>query len=181
VEARLTDLTCDTPVPLDARPREAIVAHPPADRVPPRSELLDRIDRYLRAAGVSEAAQLSRLTAATARDLVAQGTGPEPAWAEIIAAVDRSLADDLSAEYGHATAPRARGRVALALAGTVPEEAGDVFADDWGTPPRRARPMRPQDLSLWRPSADRLLRVRLSRPAQGLVACLCWLLVLFVP
>jgi hypothetical protein len=41
--------------------------------------------------------------------------------------------------------------------------------------------MRAQDLSQWRPSADGLLRLQVSRPVQGLVACLCWLAVIIVP
>lgn len=103
----------------------------------------------------------------------------ELTWAEIVAAVDRSLATAFSADGK--TLPRARGRVALGLAAAAADNGVTVSGPDWGTPPRQPRAMRPQDLSLWRPSAGWLLRLRLSRPAQGLAACLCWLAVLFVP
>jgi len=182
VEARLTDLTCDTSVHPDAALRQAIAIEPPAEAAPPQGELLARIDRYLRTAGAADATQRSRLTVATARDLLAQGTGAEPAWAEIIAAVDRSLAAELAGDAGDDAPPRSRGRVALGLAGAVPAGSdAAIFGNAWGTPPRRPYPMRAQDLALWRPSAERLQWLQLSRPVQGLAACLCWLAVLMVP
>ena len=184
MEARLTDLLCGTPVHSGAGVRDAISIQPriavePASGEQPHSRLLVSIDRYLRAAGASEPALRGRLMAATARDLLAQGVIADPAWAEIVAAIDRSLAAELAVDGK--TLPRARGRVALGLSGGAADGSAAVSGPDWGAPPRRPSAMPAQDLSLWRPSAGWLLRLQLSRPAQGLAACLCWLAVLFVP
>ncbi|HEY9538218.1 MAG TPA: hypothetical protein VIS03_11570 [Kiloniellaceae bacterium] len=181
----MTDLLCDAPVHSSAGACDAIAMHPAAihpanDKVAPQTRLLIRIDRYLRAAGATNPALRGRLMAATARDLLARGMIAEPAWAEIVAAIDRSLAEELATEGK--TLPRARGRVALGLAGAAAPASGpDLSGPDWGTPPRRASAMPAQDLSLWRPSAGWLLHLQLSRRAQGLAACLCWLAVLIVP
>lgn len=179
MEARLTDLLCDTPVHSGAGGRDPIAMQLPVESEAPHSRLLIHIDRYLRAAGAADAALRGRVMAATARDLLAQGLIAGPTWAEIVAAIDRSLAAELSAEGK--TLPRARGRIALGISGGTAEGSAAVSGPDWGTPPRRQSAMPPQDLSLWRPSAGWLLRLQLSRPAQGLAACLCWLAVLFVP
>ena len=48
------------------------------------------------AALAKDPALRGRLMAATARDLLAQGQIANPAWAEIIAAIDRSLAAELA-------------------------------------------------------------------------------------
>lgn len=189
MEARLTELLSDTAVARRAGLREPGVAHSPAadrlpagradDRTAPQTRLLISIDRYLRAAGAKDPALRGRLMAATARDLLAQGQIADPSWAEIIAAIDRSLASELAPEGK--TLPRARGRVALGLGGGSPAASDAVSGPDWGTPPRRLQAMQPQDLSLWRPRADALLRLRVSRSTQALTSCLCWLAVLLVP
>src|SRR3546814_13804240 len=95
-----------------------------------------------------------------------------PAWAEIVAAIDRSLAEELATEGK--TLPRARGRVALGLAGAAAPASGpDLSGPDWGTPPRRASALPAQALSPWRPRAGWLLHLQLSRQAQALAASLC--------
>lgn len=177
MEARLTGLSCDTPVLSNEGARDAIPLPSPLDADPPQSRLLAGIDRYLRAAGAADPALRGRLAAATARDLLARGVVADLTWAEIVAAADRSLADEFSLDGR--TLPR--GRVALGLATAAAVSGPDFSGRDWGTPPRQPRAMRPEDLSRWRPSAHWLLHIRLSRPAQGLAACLCWLAVLFVP
>lgn len=179
MEARLTDLLGDTPVHSGAGVRNAIAVQLPVDNEPPHSRLLVSIDRYLRAAGAADPALRGRLMAATARDLLARGVIAAPAWAEIVAAIDRSLAAEYAADGK--TLPRARGRVALGLGGGAADGTCTVSGPDWGTPPRRQSAMPAQDLSAWRPSAGWLLRLQLSRPAQGLAACLCWLAIFLVP
>ena len=184
MEARLTDLLFGTPAHSGAEVRDAISIQPwivlePSHSEQPHSRLLVRIDRYLRAAGATDPALRGRLMAATARDLLAQGVIAGPTWAEIVAAIDRSLAVEFAADGK--TLPRARGRVALGLGGGAADVGAAVSGPDWGTPPRRPTAMPACDLSRWRPSARWLLRLQLSRPAQGLAACLCWLAVLFVP
>lgn len=180
MEARLTELLSDTAGARRTGPRETIATPSlAADRSAPQTRLLISIDRYLRAAGAKDPALRGRLMAATARDLLAQGQIADPAWAEIVAAIDRSLAAELATEGK--TLPRARGRVALGLGGGAPEASAAVSGPDWGTPPRRHIAMQPQDLSLLRPRADAVLRLRLSRSTQALAACLCWLAVLVVP
>ena len=178
MEARLTDLSCKAPVQLGAGPHDPI-SQPVVDKEPPQTQLLIRIDRYLRAAGAADPALRGRLMAATARDLLAQGLIADPTWAEIVAAIDRSLAAELSTDGR--TLPRARGRLALVLGQGAPDGSFAISGPDWGTPPRRTTAMRGQDLSLWRPSYGWLRRLHLSRPAQALAACVCWLAVLFVP
>jgi hypothetical protein len=179
VEARLTDFSCETSVHPGARPHDTLTVQPAAEKDQPQTQLLVSIDRYLRAAGADEPALRGRLMAATARDLLAQGLIAGPAWAEIVAAIDRSLALELSTDGR--TLPRARGRIALRLGSGAPEGSFAISGPDWGTPPRRRSAMPAQDLSLWRPSLAGLLNLRLSRATQGLAACFCWLAVLFVP
>src|SRR5690606_1586204 len=153
VEPRVSELLSANSEASRSGSREPIAAPAPTgraiDRSAPQTRLLIRIDRYLRAAGAKDPALRGRLMAATARDLLAQGQIANPTWAEIIAAIDRSLATELAPEGK--TLPRARGRVALGLGAS---EA--VCGPDWGTPPRQHIPMPPQDLSLWRPSIDAL-------------------------
>jgi hypothetical protein len=178
VEARLTDLSCEAPVHPGAGSRDPIAVQLTVDNEPPHSRLLTKIDRYLRAAGAEEPALRGRLLAATARDLLAKGLIAQPDWAKIVAAIDRSLAEELATDGK--TLPRARGRVALGLS-KVARGSAAISGPDWGTPPRRHEPMPPQNLALWRPTIDGLRHLQLSRPAQGLAAALCWLAVLFVP
>lgn len=182
MEARLTDL-----------PYKPQVVESPNVSVP-QSELVARIDRYFRAAGVEDDTCRSRLIAATARDLLARGSTGKLSWAEIIAAVDRLLADELALEGDGRDCTGARGRVALR---TLGDDALRVAADQAGhreapapplgrvalrgTPPRSRRVMRAQDLSLWRPSAAWLHRLQLSPAKQGLAASIGWLAVLFIP
>ncbi|MGF1628122.1 MAG: hypothetical protein ACFCUT_01490 [Kiloniellaceae bacterium] len=177
----MTDLSSEAPVPFDAGADDAIANQLLTQPEVRHSELVIRIDRYLRAAGASDTALLSRLTAATARDLLARGVSAEPAWAEIIAAVDRSLAGELSADGAGSALPTPRGRVALRLAVADRAAGARAVGAEWGTPPRQHRGMRAQNLSLWRPSAKSLLRLQVSRPLLGLAACLCWLAVVVVP
>ena len=110
MEARLTELLSDTAVSRRTGSRETVgLQSAAADRTAPQTRLLISIDRYLRAAGAKDPALRGRLMAATARDLLAQGQIADPAWAEIVAAIDRSLAAELATEGK--TLPRARGRV----------------------------------------------------------------------
>jgi hypothetical protein len=183
VEARLTNLSSEAPAVFETGAHDNTIAiQLPTEPETPQSVLVSRIERYLRAAGADHAALRSQLTAATARDLLARGVSAEPGWAEIVAAVDRSLAGTLFADGGSSALPTSRGRVALRLAATDPEAKTPAAAGaDWSAPARQRRGMRAQDLSQWRPSADGLLRLQVSRPVQGLVACLCWLAVIIVP
>ena len=182
MEARLTTLSSEAPTAIETGGHDAAIAiQLPIEPEMPQSALVSRIERYLRAAGADDAALRSRLTAATARDLLARGVSAEPGWAEIVAAVDRGLADALFAEGASSALPTSRGRVALRLAATDPETGSHAPGADWSAPARQRRGMRPQDLSLWCPSADGLLRLQVSRPVQGLTACLCWLAVIIVP
>lgn len=178
MEARLTDLFCEVSLHPAAGSRDVVLSQPPGDSEPPHSRLLMKVDRYLRAAGADEPALRGRLLAATARDLLAQGLIAQPDWAEIVAAVDRSLAEELAGDGR--TLPRARGRVALRLRAREREGFAAISGPDWGTPPRRREAMEPQDLSLWRPALPRLPRLPLSRPALGVAAGLCWLAVMFL-
>src|SRR5512138_1291714 len=111
-----------------------------------------RIDRYLRAAGANGATLRARLIATAASDLLDQGFTGEAEWAEIIAAIDRSLAVELSP--GGMALPQTRGRVVLAVAASQGEEArvatGSHCEPIWGVPPRRHQAMHVQDLSLSR-------------------------------
>jgi hypothetical protein len=177
----LTYPSSEAPILLEAGADKAIAIQLPVEEEqPPQSALVARIDRYLRAAGALDTARRSRLTAATARNLLALGVSAEPAWAEIVAAVDRALAGADSTEGSDKalmTSTTPHGRVALRLAPDADAGAGA----GWGTPPSRRSAMRPQDLSLWRPTAELLLGLRVSRPAQGLAACLCWIAILIVP
>jgi hypothetical protein len=180
VEARLTQPSSEAPILFEAGADKAIAIQLPVEEQPPQSALVARIDRYLRAAGALDTARRSRLTAATARNLLALGVSAEPAWAEIVAAVDRALAGTDSTEGSDkalTTSTTPHGRVALCLAPDADVGAGA----GWGAPPRRRSAMRLQDLSLWRPTAELLLGLRVSRPAQGLAACLCWIAILIVP
>ena len=162
MEARLTDLLGEAPVPVHpgAGSGDRLAIQRTVDNEPPHGRLLAKIDRYLRAAGAEEPSLRGRLMAAAARDLLSKGLIARADWAEIIAAIDRSLAEELAT--GGETLPR-------------------VSRPDWGAPPRRHQPMLPQDLARWRPTLDTLRRLHLSRPTQGLAAGLCWLAVLFVP
>ncbi len=153
-----------------------VVMRPPLPAEPTQWGLDARIDRYLRAAGTSDQALRRRLTAVVVHDLLSRGA--ETDWAKIVAAVDRCLASEFNMSAGSEAMPSSRGRVALVLAGTTTACVADVLGADWGTPPRRHRDLRPQDLSLWRPNADWLLRLRPSRSVRGIVACLCSLAVL---
>lgn len=187
MEARLTEIPQEARVHLEPDTGDQLSLHPgqgqaagSAESEQPLHGVTQRIDRYLRAAGAGDSALRARLTAAAARDLLAQGASAEPSWAEIIAAVDRSISSSGARDGGLSVMTSARGRVALQLHGdpaALPEE--------WGTPPRHRRVMQAQDLSLWQPSeamdADRLQRVTFSRKAQAFTACLCWLAVLIVP
>jgi hypothetical protein len=176
----LTQPSSEVPILFEAGADKAIAIQLPVEEQPPQSALVARIDRYLRAAGALDTARRSRLTAATARNLLALGVSAEPAWAEIVAAVDRALAGADSTEGSDkalTTSTTPHGRVALRLVPNANVGAGA----GWGTPPRRRSAMRPQDLSLWRPTAELLLGLRVSRPAQGLAACLCWVAILIVP
>jgi hypothetical protein len=178
----LTQPSSEVPILFEAGADKAIAIQLPVEEQPPQSALVARIDRYLRAAGALDTARRSRLTAATARNLLALGVSAEPAWAEIVAAVDRALAGADSTEGSDKaliTSTTPHGRVALSLAPDADVGAG--ASAGWGTPPRRRSAMRPQDLSLWRPTAELLLGLRVSRPAQGLAACLCWVAILIVP
>jgi hypothetical protein len=163
VEARLTD-TLSRPRIFEGLPIEML-----------QDGLAARIDRYLRATGALDAATRSRLGVATARDLWERNLGDEVSWAEIVAAVDRSLAAEFALDGISAETLGARGRVALGL-------ASDHVAAETGaaTPPRIHRQMHPQELSPWRPSFA-WRRLRLSRPTQGLAASLCWLAILTIP
>lgn len=164
MEARLTNTFC-RPAVFEGLPIEML-----------QDGLAARIDRYLRAAGALDAATRSRLGVAAARDLWARNFGDEVSWAEIVAAVDRSLAAEFTLEGPSAETLGARGRVALHL-------ASDHVAAGTGsaTPPRIHRQMYPQGLSPWRPSFASWRRLQLSRPAQGLAASLCWLAILIIP
>ena len=181
MEARLTDLLGEAPVPVHpgAGSGDRLAIQRTVDNEPPHGRLLAKIDRYLRAAGAEEPSLRGRLMAAAARDLLSKGLIARADWAEIIAAIDRSLAEELAT--GGETLPRARGRVALRLSGAAGHGSASVSRPDWGAPPRRHQPMLPQDLARWRPTLDTLRRLHLSRPTQGLAAGLCWLAVLFVP
>ena len=181
MEARLTEIPPEARVHLepDAGTRLFDRAEP-AEVEQPLHGVTQRIDLYLRAAGAEDPAQRGCLTAAAARDLLAQGASAEPSWAEIIAAVDRSISSGGARDGGLSVMTSARGRVALRLLGnpvSLPEE--------WGTPPRQRRTMQPQDLSPWRPregtGADRLQRLYVSRKVQAFAACLCWLAVIVIP
>ncbi|MGD1877681.1 MAG: hypothetical protein ACFB13_09300 [Kiloniellaceae bacterium] len=175
----------------DADPAPFPAQVPAQDLAPqkrPQSETTLRIDRYLQAAGAADTTRRSRLTAAAARDLLAQGA--TPSWAEIIAAVDRSLAGEFATACASAAPASARGRIALSLAEhPTPDTETAEMGNDWGTPPRHRQVMAAQDLSLWRPylrpsmhrGADRLRNVQVSRSAQSLAACLCWLAVVIIP
>lgn len=186
MEARLTDPICEASLQslkVDLGVEGQDITAAPAASSQPQSRLLARIDRYLLAAGAKEPALRARIAAAAARDLLAQGLSAEANWAEIVAAIDRSLATELSPEG--VSLPRARGRVALGLVGSLEGDRqlppASLCGPEWSTPPRRHQAMRGQDLSRWRPSLQRLLQIQLSRPAQGVAACLCWLAVLFIP
>lgn len=202
MEARLTDIPTDprmqiAPGTLDALSSDALAggaAFAPSETAgnatapakdQPHSAVTLRIDRYLQAAGAMDKARRSRVTAAAARDLLARGASAEPGWAEVIAAVDRSLAIEF-ATADAAAQTSARGRVALILAEQAAASGAAARMDrDWGTPTRHRLAMPAQDLTAWRPdmqrSADRLSRLRVSPVAQGVAACLSWLAVLFIP
>lgn len=146
--------------------------------------LSNRLNAYLRAAGVSDPERLRQLHAATRQLLAERGSGgpaasARPTWAEIIAAVDACLAAEISA--AGVGAQSARGRVALKQGSAAAAQA----EGQWGTPPRQRRRMRAQSLSLWRPQiqgeAAWLYRYQISRSTQSLAACLCWLAVLIIP
>ncbi len=184
MEARLTDILPEARVRFEAEAGDKPSLYPgqveTACRDLPLHGLTQRVDRYLRAAGAEDDALRSRLTAAAARDLLAQGASAEPSWAEIIAAVDRSISSGGARDGGLSVMTSARGRVALRLLG---DPAG--LPQEWGTPPRHRRAMPAQDLSLWHPreaiGAERLHQLHLSRKAQAFTACLCWLAVLIIP
>ncbi|MEQ9607171.1 MAG: hypothetical protein RLN99_05835, partial [Kiloniellaceae bacterium] len=169
-------------------PAAAPSAGPSKDQ--PHSAVALRIDRYLQAAGAMDKARRSRITAAAARDLLARGASAEPGWAEVIAAVDRSLAAEFTDAQMTAAQGSARGRVALVLAerAVSPGDATQM-GRDWGTPARRRLAMAAQDLTAWHPAlrpemerqAARLRRLQVSRSVQGLAACLSWLAVLIIP
>lgn len=189
MEARLTDIPPEALVRLEADIGDKLSLHSgqaqperagAASSDLPLHGVTLRIDRYLRAAGAEDDSLRARLTAAAARDLLAQGASAEPSWAEIVAAVDRSISSGGARDGGLSVMTSARGRVALRLLGdpaSLPAE--------WGTPPRQRRAMQAQDLSLWQPreamDADRLQRVHFSRKVQAFTACLCWLAILIVP
>jgi hypothetical protein len=184
LEARLTDILPEAPLRLDPTSGDKLSLQTGQGEIAsddlPLHGVTQRIDRYLRAAGAEDSALRSRLTAAAARDLLAQGASAEPSWAEIIAAVDRSISSGGARDGGLSVMTSARGRVALQLLG---DPVG--LPAEWGTPPRHRRVMQAQDLSLWHPrkaiGADRLRRVYFSRKVQAFTACVCWLAVLFVP
>jgi len=184
LEARLTDILPEALLRLDPASGDRLSLQPGQGEIAsddlPLHGVTQRIDRYLRAAGAKDNALRSRLTAAAARDLLAQGASAEPSWAEIIAAVDRSISSGGARDGGLSVMTSARGRVALQLLG---DPVG--LPAEWGTPPRHRRVMQAQDLSLWHPrkaiGADRLQRVYFSRKLQAVTACVCWLAVLFVP
>lgn len=184
MEARLTDILPEAPLRLDPDSGDQLSLQPGQGGLAihklPLHGVTQRIDRYLRAAGAEDSALRSRLTAAAARDLLAQGASAEPSWAEVIAAVDRSISSGGARDGGLSVMTSARGRVALQLLG---DPAG--LPEEWGTPPRHRRVMQAQDLSLWQPrevvSANRLQRVYFSRKVQAFTACVCWLAVLIIP
>ena len=202
MEARLTDIPTDprmhiAPGSLDALTCGPVPAKSPGDsptpapsKDQPLSAVALRIDRYLQAAGAMDKARRSRVTAAAARDLLARGASAEPAWAEVIAAIDRSLAAEFTNAEISAAQGSARGRVALVLAERA-MTSGDAarMGRDWGTPARHRLAMAAQDLTAWHPAlrpemerhAARLRRLQVSRSVQGLAACLSWLAVLFIP
>lgn len=172
MEAQLIDISSERGLPGDDSGRSRPLA------------LSDRLNAYLRAAGVEDSERRRQLRAATRQLLAGRGSdGPaasvRPTWAEIIAAVDACLAAEICA--AGIGVQSARGRVALKQgpAATAQTEGG------WGTPPRRRRRMRAQNLSLWRPQiqgdAAWLYRYQISRSTQSLAACLCWLAVLIIP
>jgi hypothetical protein len=203
VEARLTDILIDprgqiapgafSTLPGSTLPGDTLTSVPKAaddSAQRPQSAVTLRIDRYLVAAGAGDRAWRGQITAAVARDLLAHGASGEPGWAEIIAAVDRCLAAEFAAPHSTPQRASARGRVALYLTGQ--ESANDAAAQmgrDWGAPTRQPQPMAPQDLTRWSPtwrgmadgSAGWLQRLRVSRSAQGVAACLCCLAVIIIP
>jgi len=202
VEARLTDIPTDprmhiAPGSLDALtcgpvsaalPGDSPVAAPSKDQ--PHSAVVLRIDRYLQAAGATDKARRSRVTAAAARDPQAPGPTAAPGWAEIIAAVDRSLAAEFANAEIATAQGSARGRVALVLAERAVSSGDAARMDrDWGTPARHRLAMAAQDLTAWQPAlrpemerqAARLRRLQVSRSVQGLAACFSLLAVLIIP
>ena len=191
MEARLTDIPTDPRVQIAPGTLEVLSSDGPASaKDQPQSAVILRIDRYLQAAGAGDKARRSRLAAAAARDLLARGASAEPGWAEIIAAVDRSLTAEFAPSESAAAPGSAGGRVALVLAEqAAPYTPAARMGRDWGTPARHRLPMPAQDLTAWRPAwrpavayaSERLSRLQVSRPAQGLAACLSWLAVLIIP
>ena len=179
MEAQLID-TAARPIPVPARPPASL-----------QTDLLLRIDRYLRAAGATDSRRRSRLIAATARHLLAQGATRGMTWAEVIAAVDRSLATEFAlpeftlpefarpefaANGVSLPPPGTGGRIALRHFA-----AGEAAADICHLPPRQRRPMPPQDLRPWRPGVGWLGHLKPHASAPVLAASLCCLAVLLLP
>ncbi|GAB4224065.1 MAG: hypothetical protein Tsb0032_27860 [Kiloniellaceae bacterium] len=170
MEAKLIDAPLDPCFP--PRPSSLDAGRPP---------LATCIDRYLRAAGLTDAARRAALTDSCLTDLTAKQRGGETSWAEIIAAIDRCLVRQLVPEAAQRVPPSVSGRVALRLGDGT---AGGGLCDG-STPPRQHFAMHPQDLSLWRPrdvaAGGLLKRLQIGRPAQGIAACLLWLAVVVIP
>jgi len=169
VEAQLIDTA--------ARPSPAAGLHPAR----PQTELLVRIDRYLRAAGAADSRLRSRLIAAAMRRLATQGGSSDVTWAEVIAAVDHSLtaefASDAASTLDKDAPPPAGvgGRIALHRAAE-----GMSAVDTRSLPPRHQRPMPPQVLLPWRPTPGWFRRLKPHPSAPALAASLCCLVVLFL-
>ena len=148
------------------------------DEVLRQARLLAGIDRYLLAAGVTEATERYRLVSNVSLHLKDGGaTAAGIDWRAVIDASDAVLTQEHGIPEGGESQPACFGRVARGLSPDVIESA----ARNWGTPPPMPSAMPAQDLSIRRLKVPRLAVPQSWRQAQTLAAALCCLPVVLLP
>ena len=151
-----------------------------------RAHVLCRLDHYLSAVGVSDATERAALIGKASEILVSQcDLDKKPAWSQMIAIVDRLLAERHEIDTVGEPQLGCRGRLAEIFSAGEPNGMPQAEAlsrmADWGTPPRHYRAMPDQELSVRSPSFSRLFDPATWRPAQNLVVSLSCLAVILVP
>ena len=151
-----------------------------------RAQVLCRLDHYLSAAGVGDATERTALIGKASEILVSQcDLDKKPAWSQMIAIVDRLLAERHEIDTGGEPQLSCRGRLAEVF--SAHERSGIAQAEalgrtaDWGTPPRHYRAMPDQELTVRSPSFSRLFDPSTWRPAQNFVVSLSCLAVILIP